>query len=193
MSFIEQLILRREKIYHHFAQKEGAVQLPLLIDASDRILICLPEEPKMVFVTGEIINEYQSYFAAFSLQFCAPLEIADKIPETTKCIYYDNKTFSLLHKFPEALEKTLRATRYKMAIDTNRNFSLAAALVCRATQAPIRISFSKPNATSFFNLILSVQMDSGSYQELIQKFNRQIQALIQTGRKNERINRQKGR
>ena len=180
MSFKKQLILHREKVYRHFAQKEGAIQLPLRLDTSDRILICLPEETQSVFAPGEIINEYKSYFTAFTLQFCAPLEIADEIPETINCIYYDNKAFSLLRKFPEALKKTLRATRYKIVIDTNRDFSLGAALVCRATQAPIRIAFNKPNAAFFFNLILSVQQNNNSYRESLIKFNRQIQALIQT-------------
>lgn len=180
MSFKKQLILGKEKVFHHFAQKEGVIQLPLRMDTSDPILICLPEEAQLAFAPAEIINEYQSYFTAFSLQFCAPLEIADEIPETINCVYYDNKAFSLLHKFPEALKKTLRATRYKMAIDTNRDFSLGSALVCKATQAPIRIAFNKPNAAFFFNLILSVPQDDNSYQESLKKFNRQIQALIQT-------------
>jgi hypothetical protein len=177
MSLKNQLILQREKVYEKFSKKSENIKLPFRLDQSQQILICLPEQQNN-FSKKELAQDYQNLFKGLSTQFCAPSDLASEIPNTVNCLYYEKDSFPVLKKLPELLKKVLNAKSYQMALDLNVDFSLYAALICKMTNAPVRISFNKPNAGLFFNFLVSTKDKDISYKESLPIIKKQLRSML---------------
>ena len=177
MSIKNRLILQREIVYEKFSKKSENIKLPFQLDKSQQILICLPEQQNN-FSKKELAQDYQSLFKGLSTQFCAPSDLASEIPNSVNCLYYERDSFPVLKKLPELLKKVITAKSYQIALDLNVDFSLYAALICKMTNAPMRISFNKPNAGLFFNFLVSIKNKDISYQKSLPILKKQLRSML---------------
>ena len=148
------LILQWEKISTRFSAQEESVLLPFAISERKSILICLPEYSDDPNHSQTLVLKYQAFFLGRPILFCAPSSQEPFIKSSCSCLYYNSTSLSFPNKLKHAIREALFPATYQLAIDLNSHFSLPAALICKKSKAKTRITFEKPNARWFFNVLL---------------------------------------
>jgi len=181
MSMKQSLIIQKEKILQRIKRdnKGSEFQLPLKLDSSDKILICLPENNQENLSRTELINEYQSFFSSQEIIFCSPTIFQTELSTIKKGFYYNLTGQYSAKKISDLLHSEIKIKIYKLAIDLNFEFSLVPALICKATEAPIRISFDKQNAQIFYNIIVSHKTNNKTYNQSLHLLRDQLKTLVQ--------------
>jgi hypothetical protein len=60
------------------------------------------------------------------------------------------------------LLKRMKTTTFDIALDLNVNFSLPSAFLCKASNAPLRVSFAKQDGDQFYNFQVQTKKTSSS-------------------------------
>ncbi len=157
----------REKLVHQFTKSKNEIQLPIFLNSKDNILICLPEEKDTNNLNKNLTREYLDFLSNYYVQFFASSENASEIPDSVKCLFYDKNCLPFWKKLPKNIKDLLNEKPYRIAIDLNLKFSLIAGMICEATKASFVMSFDKPNAHLFFNVIVNAGNEKNSYIELL--------------------------
>ena len=173
------IILQREKFFSKFKNSNDSVILPITIQGSRRILICLPETNIDKISYQALILKYQTLFLGQPIQFCALSNLAPFIHSSCSCLFYTYSSLSILNKLNDSIKQVLVSTKYQLAIDLNHDFSLAAALICKTTGALTRITFAKPNARIFFNVLLQAKLTGWNGKDRLDIMKNYLQAIIQ--------------
>ena len=181
MSLKQSLIIQKEKILHRIKKekKGGEFHLPLQLDSSDKILICLPESNQENLSRSELTEDYQSFFSSQEIAFCSPTIFQTELVTIKKGFYYDLTGQYSAKEISDLLYSEIDIKTYKLAIDLNYTFSLIPALICKATEAPIRMSFDKQNAHLFYNIVVSHNASNKTYNQTLQLLKDQLQTIVQ--------------
>lgn len=159
------MILKRERFVHRFIKSKSEIHLPILLNPKDNILICLPEETNNNNLKINLIREYQDFLSNYNVQFFASTENKNEISTSDNCLFYDKNCLTLWKKLPEKIKTFLDGKTYRIALDLNLKFSLMTGMICEATKASILMTFDKPNADLFFNVIVNSGKEKKSYLE----------------------------
>lgn len=154
------------------------VALPIVIQGSKRILICLPETNLTKTTCQELILKYQTLFLGQPIQFCALSTLAPFVHSSCNCLFYAESSISIPNKLNDSIKQVLESTQYQVAIDLNHDFSVAAALICKTTGAPTRITFAKPNARTFFNVLFQSESDRTNGKDRLDMMKNYLQNII---------------
>jgi hypothetical protein len=181
MSLKQSLIIQKEKILHRIKKEKmgSEFQLPLQLDSSDNILICLPESNQENLSRSELTKEYQRFFSSQEIVFCSPTIFQTELATIKKGFYYDLTGQYSAKKISDLLFAEIKIKTYKLAIDLNFEFSLIPALICKATVAPIRMSFDKQNAHLFYNIVVSHKTNNKTYNQSLQLLRDQLKTIVQ--------------
>jgi ADP-heptose:LPS heptosyltransferase len=60
------------------------------------------------------------------------------------------------------LLQRMQSNSFDVALDLNLNFSLTSAFLCKASNAPLRISFAKKNGDQFYNFQVKTKGNNGN-------------------------------
>ncbi len=169
------MILEREKLFHQFTRQKKEIHLPIRFNSKDQILICLPEKNHSEYSKKELIQEYRDLLSNYKVQFVASTDCADEIQGSINCIFYDKTSFSFWKKLPKNFKTLFIAKQFRAAIDLNVEFSLIVGMICEATRAPFLMSFDKPNAQIFFNIL--VGNNNNSFKDSLFLIKSKLQSL----------------
>jgi ADP-heptose:LPS heptosyltransferase len=61
------------------------------------------------------------------------------------------------------LLQRMESNNFDVAMDLNLNFSLTSAFLCKASNAPLRISFVKKNSDQFYNFQVKTKGNNNKY------------------------------
>lgn len=168
-----------EKFTSRIKTRNDQINLPIVIDGGKKILICLPENNIDKVSCQTIILKYQTLFLGHPIQFCALSEFAPFIQSSCNCLFYTYSSLSFTNRLEDSIKQVLLATQYQLAIDLNQHFSLAASIICKTTGALTRISFVKPNARLFYNVLLNPEHSGLSVQNNLEIMKHTLQSIIQ--------------
>lgn len=158
MSAKRALILGWEKLITKFRSLKDTVQLPVIVTQDKSILICLPEDVQDPIFCQKLITLYKEFFDNHTIQFCATSSQAHLIKSSCSCLFYSQSSLTFPKKLDETIKQVIRGDNYQLAIDLNQTFSLTAALICKNSNANTRITFAKPNANIFFNIVVALEL-----------------------------------
>lgn len=181
MSMKQFVIIHKEKILHRIKKNRAGsrFQLPLQLNFSDKILICLPESDRENLSRLELTNEYQRFFSSQEIVFCAPTIFQTELSTIKNGFYYDLTQHYSAKKISDLLHSQIKIKTYKLALDLNFEFSLIPALICKATKAAIRMSFDKQNAQIFYNIIVSNKTNNKTSNQSLQLLRSHLKTIVQ--------------
>ncbi len=134
--------------------RDPIIQFTNAVSRARRVLILLPESTGEAPYVLEVLRFFNQRFLGNSVQVVVRKDLAKYIVQNqnNNIILFDeseiNKWF-LPRK--QLLQKVKKAT-FDVVVDLNLRFALPSAILCKESQAPIRIGFAKPYADMFYNL-----------------------------------------
>ncbi len=140
--------------FHFRKERDGATRFSSALSRSRRALVILPERPidpsMLTQILGYLGNRFPSGSTVFivreDLKSTLPASIADQVQT------YSAEDLTSLFTPRSALLRKFKSSTFDVAFDLNREFSLTSAFLCKASSAPLRVSFAKENADTFYNL-----------------------------------------
>lgn len=178
MSAKRALILGCEKLATKFRSLKDTVQLPVIVTQDKSILICLPEDVQDPTFCQKLIAKYKELFNNYTIQFCATSAQAHLIKSSCSCLFYSQSSLTITKKLDETIKQVIRGDNYQIAIDLNQNFSLTAALICKSSKANTRITFAKPNANIFFNILVAFELMKSDMELRLAVMRDYLQAIL---------------
>jgi hypothetical protein len=132
------------------------------VSRSRRALVLLPERPIDGAVTARLIEYVQHRFAPAATVIMVRDDLRSTLPEpvATRAQTYTREEISSFFTPRSSLLRKLRTGTFDIAFDLNREFSLPSAFLCRASSAPLRVSFLKENADRFYNFQVRTTNDA---------------------------------
>jgi hypothetical protein len=87
-----------------------------------------------------------------------------------KTLVYSSEDVNLWYIPRRDLRKKMEIQSFDVAFDLNYNLSLPSAFLCKASNAPLRVSFAKQNGDQFYNFQVKTRgkaVNSSSYRSLL--------------------------
>ena len=171
------LILQLERSLYVLSKHKEDVRLPIAVSENQPVLICLPEKSDNQNQCQALVLKYQALFLGRTILFCAPADQEQFITSSCKCLYYSSESLSIPGKLNPVIQEVLHSSTYRLAIDLNQDLSLPAALICKRSGAKTRISFEKPHARLFYNVLF--RPDESSDSAHLTAMKNYLQSIIQ--------------
>lgn len=138
---------------HFRSAGDPVIRFNDVVSSARRTLVLFPETGWDEGAVRTVVDHLRKKFQSGSLTFVVPREHAVPFagqPGSTLLTYSPNDLTMWFVPGSELLRKVKKST-FDVAIDLNVGFSLPSAFLCRASQAPVRVSFTKPHADEFYN------------------------------------------
>ena len=156
--------------FHFRSAAEPIVRFTQAISVARQPIVFLPEIPEEACAVEMVLEFFGQQFHASKVTLVARKEILTRLPDHRS---FPLVTFSAeeLNAWyipkPDLLRKVKKST-FDVAFDLNICFALPSSFLCRASQAPLRIGFVKPNADSFYNFQVQTGPSNNSAQSYSQ-------------------------
>jgi hypothetical protein len=175
---LEQLRLRIGTSYARFhfgSQLDPAFRFTEAISVAKQPIVLLPEFPEEASAVELVLKFLMQRFHSSKVTLVARNEILSKLP--------DHRSFPLITfgaddlnpwYLPKAdLLRKVKKSTFDVAFDLNIRFALPSSFLCRASRAPLRIGFVKPNADSFYNF----QVQTGPSNSCSQTYSQLLKCV----------------
>lgn len=139
--------------FHLRSADDPIVRFTEAISVAKRPIVFLPEIPEEASAVEMVLKFFAQRFHTSKVMLVARKEILSRLP--------DHRSFPLITFSAEELNawylpkadllRKVKKSTFDVAFDLNIHFALPSSFLCRASQAPLRIGFLKPNADSFYN------------------------------------------
>jgi hypothetical protein len=140
--------------FHFRAANEPVIRFTDAVSQARRAIVFLPESASEASAVEGVLRFLAEQFHTSKVLLVARKELTAALPEHRGFNLFTYAADDLNSWFlprPDLLRKVKKST-FDVALDLNRGFALPSSFLCRASQAPLRISFVKPYADSFYNL-----------------------------------------
>lgn len=161
---------------HYRKQGDETLSFSRAVANVRQILICIPLNPDEFRVARYVLKFLASEDENHSITFILPEDYMNTLPHRShdRLIPIRETARDKLGRFlPELMEKVLDRD-YQAAADLNTRFDFGTSLLCRKTNAPLRIGFASDDADIFFNIEIQKPED----KFLLEGAYRSIQRLL---------------
>jgi ADP-heptose:LPS heptosyltransferase len=161
--------------FHFRHVKEPVVRFTQAVSQSRRAIVLLPESANDVTSTDAVLRFLEDRFHTSRIVLVVKKELVPRMPEHRGFNLFTYGPEELNAWFvprPELLRKVKKST-FDLALDLNQGFALPSSFLCRASQAPLRISFVKPYADDFYNL----QVQAGQAKDPSQAYSTLLKCI----------------
>ena len=149
--------------FHFRRYKDGATRFSSVLSRSRRALVILPERPVNQQDLSEIISYLSRRFPSNETVYIIRDELKDTLsahPSRQVQTYSQEDVTSFFTPRASLLRK-FKSSTFDVAFDLNPEFSLPSAFMCKASNAPVRVSFAKQHADRFYNLQVQTHASAG--------------------------------
>ena len=140
---------------HFRKDRDRVLSFPETFARSRRALVVFPEAPADVDAAAAVVRHLATYYGegAIVVVVRQDLRAALATVPAVRLLSYDPKVDVNSWFIPrkEFLRRT-RTTSYDVAFDLNVPLDLTGAFLCKASSAPLRVSFAKEQGDRFYNL-----------------------------------------
>lgn len=161
--------------FHFRTAREPIVRFTEAITQARRPIVFLPESTSEASSIESILKFLAQRFHTSKVTLVARKEVVSSLP--------DHRGFSILTFTPDELDalflprqellRKMKKSTFDVALDLNVRFALPSSYLCRASEAPLRISFVKPYADSFYNF----QIQTGQSSNLTQVYSQLLKCI----------------
>jgi hypothetical protein len=161
--------------FHFRTAGDPIVRFTEAISIAKQPIVFLPEFPEEASAVETILKFFVQRFHASKVTLVARKEILSRLP--------DHRSFPLVTFGADELNawylprsdllRKVKKSTFDVAFDLNIRFALPSSFLCRASQAPLRIGFVKPDADSFYNF----QVQTGSSNNSSQAYSQLLKCI----------------
>ena len=150
--------------FHFRKTRDQVLQFTEAVNRADKALIIFPESATDSESLQGVLKYLVRRFTSGNLLIVTPedflpvVRMGDKIPTVA---YSPRDVNAWFVPRPDLLRKLKRST-FDVAFDLNVNLALPSAFLCRASNAPLRVSFAKSFADQFYNFQIQTRARSNS-------------------------------
>ena len=157
-------------LFHFRRDTDSVIQFTEAISAARQPLVLLPEDPEEASAVEPILKFLGQHFQASKVTLVATREIVQRLPDhrTFQLITYGEEELNTWYLPRADLLRKAKKSTFDVAFDLNIRSALPSAWLCRASQAPLRIGFVKPNADRFYNFQVHIKPSNNNSQNYAQ-------------------------
>jgi hypothetical protein len=139
--------------FHFRSAGDPIVRFTEAISVAKHPIVFLPEIPEEALAIDTILKFLAQRFHSSKVTLVARKEIVSRIPDhhSFPLITFSAEELNAWYLPKSDLLRKVKKSTFDVAFDLNIRFALPSSFLCRASQAPLRIGFVKPNADSFYN------------------------------------------
>jgi hypothetical protein len=139
--------------FHFRSAGDPLVRFTEAISAAKQPVVFLPEIPEEAAAVEMILKFLAQRFHSSKVKLVARKEILSRLPDhrSFPLITYSAEELNAWYLPTTDLLRKVKKSTFDVAFDLNIRFALPSSYLCRASQAPLRIGFVKPDADSFYN------------------------------------------
>lgn len=134
-------------------RRDPIMRFTAALSRAQRALVCLPESSTESNGVEEVFEYLNRKFYPENVLIIVPKRFRSSLPnhlEFKVLTYGEEDVNRWFIPRPELLQIVKKST-FDVALDLNRQFALTSAYLCRESQAPLRVSFTKMHADHFYN------------------------------------------
>ncbi|MBS1271032.1 MAG: hypothetical protein MAGBODY4_00161 [Candidatus Marinimicrobia bacterium] len=159
-------------------RKEGTEPISFSRAVADvrQILICVPWPYSEFRIARYVLKFLARDDTSHEITFVAPDAYKDSIPKRSqdRIIALNGAARDDLGRFVESVEEKVLDTAYQATADLNTDFDFGVSLLCRKSDAPLRIGFASEYADIFYNI--EIQKPENKF--LLEGAYRSIQRIL---------------
>jgi len=139
--------------------REPVIRFTDAVSHANRALVLLPEATADPSAVDEVFHFLREKFRRNKVTLIARKELRSSFPDVRgfEMLSYATEELNAWYIPRSELLRKMKKSTFDVAFDLNIGFTLPSAFLCRASQAPVRISFTKPYADDFYNFQIQTQ------------------------------------
>jgi hypothetical protein len=121
------------------------------------VLVILPEEQPDKSSLRSFLQQFNYYAAKKFISIIMRKELGDDLIKGINALFiqYSDDDINNFYLPKKSLCKKLKTNTYDLVVDLNLKFSLTSAVLCKESNAPVRVCLSKERGNEFFNFLLN--------------------------------------
>lgn len=147
---------------HFGRRKDHVLHFTRAISTARNALVCIPESVTDPLLLDEVFEFLTRKFSSNNVILVSKKQFSKTLPTRygfALITYSDEDLNQWFLPRSELLRKVKKST-FDLALDLNRDFALTSAYLCRESQAPLRVSFTKRHADEFYNFQIQTREQS---------------------------------
>jgi hypothetical protein len=150
--------------YHFRGERDKVIHFTESVSRAKRALVIFPETTIDWESTQTILKQFSRRFAPGAIVIVLREQLASTLPASTgvRTLTYRPEEISRLFVPRETLLRKMKTSTFDAVFDLNIGFSLPSAFLCRASEAPLRVSFEKMYGDEFYNLQIHTKAATNS-------------------------------
>jgi hypothetical protein len=148
--------------FHFRGRKDRALNFTDILIRAHRVLVIFPEKELDADSTSAVLRYLLRRFSAEGMLVLIRKDLLHVLSAAppVKTLTYTQEDISRWFIPRRKLTRRLESNTFDVAVDLNTSTSLPGAFLCKASDAPLRISFTKPDGDLFYNF--QVQLKGSS-------------------------------
>jgi hypothetical protein len=152
--------------FHFRTAGDPVMRFTEAISLSKQPVIFLPEIAEEASTVEMILKFFSQRFHTGKVTMVGRKEILSRLPEhrSFPLVAFSADDLNTLYLPKSDLLRKVKKSTFDVAFDLNIRVALPSSFLCRASQAPLRIGFVKPDADSFYNFQVQTGPSNSSAQ-----------------------------
>ena len=161
--------------FHFRSAGDPIVRFTEAISVAKQPIVFLPEIPEEASAVEMVLKFFAQRFHTSKVTLVARKEILSRLPDhrSYPLVTFSAEELNAWYLPKSDLLRKVKKSTFDVAFDLNIRFALPSSFLCRASQAPLRIGFVKPNADSFYNF----QVQTGPSNNYSQVYSQLLKCL----------------
>lgn len=146
-------------LFHFRKDADTVMRFTEAISVAKQPVVLLPEDPEEASATEPVLKFLGQRFHTSKVTLVAKKDILHRLPDyrTYQLLTYSDDDLNAWYLPRTDLLRKAKKSTFDVAFDLNIRFALPSAFLCRASHAPLRIGFVKPNADRFYNFQVQIK------------------------------------
>jgi hypothetical protein len=156
--------------FHFRSARDPIVRFTEAISQARRPVVFLPETSTEASVIEGVLKFLGQRYHTSKVVLVARKGVVPYLPDVRgfNVVIFGEDELSALYVPRADLLRKLKKSTFDVAFDLNIRFALPSLFLCRASQAPLRIGFVKPNADRYYNFQIQTGSSNNSSQAYAQ-------------------------
>jgi hypothetical protein len=154
--------------FHFRRKKDHAVNFTDILTRAHRVLVIFPEKEFDADSASTVLRYLLRRFSARGILVLIRndfLHVLSSAPPVKTLVYTKEDVSRWFIPKTDVMTR-LASNTFDAAVDLNVSLSLAGAFLCKASNAPLRISFTKPEGDFFYNFQVQLKESSNMVSTL---------------------------
>jgi hypothetical protein len=154
--------------FHFRRKKDHAVNFTDILTRAHRVLVIFPEKEFDADSASTVLRYLLRRFSARGILVLIRndfLHVLSSAPPVKTLVYTKEDVSRWFIPKTDVITR-LASNTFDAAVDLNVSLSLAGAFLCKASNAPLRISFTKPEGDFFYNFQVQLKESSNMVSTL---------------------------